>query len=131
MSPDVPGPPASVKFSEVFATSMKVVWEPPLKEGGSLITHYIVDKRETSRSNWAQVSAKIICDTHELSVQKLIEGHEYQFRIRAENSSGVGEALISNPVVARNPFSKSLSNPNWLTVSVSPNCLTQTGSLFQ
>ncbi|KAG7276487.1 hypothetical protein CRUP_033925, partial [Coryphaenoides rupestris] len=83
---------------------MKVVWEPPLKDGGSLITHYIVDKRETSRSNWAQVSAKITCDTHELSVQKLIEGHEYQFRIRAENSWGVGEALISNPVVARNPF---------------------------
>lgn len=102
----MPGPPTSVKFSEVFATSVKVAWEPPLKDGGSPITHYIVDKRETSRSNWAQVSVKIECDTHEFCVPKLIEGHEYQFRIRAENSWGVGEALISNPVVARNPFSK-------------------------
>lgn len=107
----MPGPPASVKFSEVFATSVKVVWDPPLNDGGNPITHYIVDKRETSRSNWAQVSDKIKGDTHEFNVQKLIEGHEYQFRVRAQNSWGVGEAFISNPIITKNPFSKSNLNP--------------------
>ena len=124
----MPGPPTSVQISEVFATRVMVLWEPPLNDGGAIVSHYIVDKRETNRANWAQVSARIHADTHECSVEKLIEGREYQFRVRAENSWGVGEAFISNLVVARNPYSKSrLSNPNWLTVSVSPDCLTQTG----
>lgn len=91
----------------MFATSIKLSWEPPLKDGGALINNYIVDKRETSRANWAQVTAKIKGDNLELNVERLIEGHEYQFRIRAENIWGVGDPLISNPVIARNPFSES------------------------
>lgn len=103
---DVPGPPASAKYVEVFATSIKVSWEAPLKDGGAPIKNYIVDKRETSRANWAQVSAKIKGDLHELNVEKLIEGHEYQFRIRAENTWGVGDPLTTSPVIAKNPFSE-------------------------
>lgn len=82
-------------------------WEPPLKDGGGSISNYIVDKRETSRANWALVSSKIKGDILELNVEKLIEGHEYQFRIRAENMWGVGDPLVTNPVIAKNPFSKS------------------------
>lgn len=106
---DVPGPPASSKYVEVFATSIKLSWEPPVKDGGAFVSSYIVDKRETSRANWAQVSAKIKGDILEFNVEKLIEGHEYQFRIRAENMWGVGDPLITNPVIAKNPFSESSS----------------------
>lgn len=109
VSSDVPGPPASAKYVEVFATSIKVSWEPPLKDGGAPISNYIVDKRETSRANWAQVSAKFKGDVLELNVEKLIEGHEYQFRIRAENMWGVGDPFVTNPVIAKNPFSESSS----------------------
>ena len=49
-------------------------WEPPLEDGGSEITNYIVDKRETSRPNWAQVSATVPITS--CSIEKLIEGHE-------------------------------------------------------
>lgn len=104
----MPGPPSNAKYLEVFATSIKMSWEPPLKDGGAAITNYIVDKRETSRANWAQVSTKIKADHLELNVEKLIEGHEYQFRIRAENTWGVGDPLITNSVMAKNPFSESL-----------------------
>lgn len=106
-SSDVPGPPASSKYVDVFATSIKLSWEPPVKDGGATVTSYIVDKRETSRADWAQVSAKIKGDILEFNVEKLIEGREYQFRIRAENMWGVGDPLITNPVIAKNPFSKS------------------------
>lgn len=105
---DIPGPPASMKFDEVLSEQIKLSWEAPLADGGSPITNYVVDKRETSRANWAQVSAKISGDTKECLVEKLIEGHEYQFRVRAENRYGTGDAIISDPVVARNPFSKTL-----------------------
>lgn len=103
---DVPGPPASCKYVEVLATSIKLSWQPPVKDGGAAISNYIVDKRETSRANWAQVSSKIKGDILEFNVEKLIDGHEYQFRIRAENMWGVGDPLITNPVIARNPFSE-------------------------
>lgn len=76
-------------------------------DGGATISNYIVDKRETSRANWAQVASKIKGDVLELTVEKLIENHEYQFRIRAENMWGVGDPLITNPVIAKNPFSES------------------------
>lgn len=109
-SSDVPGPPASAKCAEVFATSIKLVWEPPLKDGNGLISNYIVDKRETSRATWAQVCAKFKGDILEFNVEKLIEGREYQFRIRAENMWGVGEAFITNPVIAKNPFSECFSS---------------------
>lgn len=102
----MPGPPASAKYVEVLASSIKLSWQPPLKDGGAPITNYIVDKRETSRTNWAQVSSKIKGDMVEFTVEKLIEGHEYQFRIRAENTWGVGDSFITNPIIAKNPFSE-------------------------
>ena len=104
---DVPGPPIHAKFVEVFSTNIKLSWEPPLTDGDASITNYIVDKRETSRANWAQVCAKFKGETLEFNVDKLIEGREYQFRIRAENTWGVGDPLITDPVVAKNPFSES------------------------
>lgn len=94
---------------EVHAISIKMSWEPPPKDGGAPIRNYIVDKRETSRANWAQVSSKVKGDLLQINVEKLIEGREYQFRIRAENTWGVGDALITSPVIAKNPFSESLS----------------------
>lgn len=105
---DVPGPPANYKCVEVFATSIKLSWVPPLKDGGAPVTNYILDKRETSRPEWAQVAGKIKGDILEFTLAKLIEGHEYQFRIRAENTWGVGDPLITGPVIAKNPFSESL-----------------------
>lgn len=89
-----------------MAETIKLSWVPPASDGGSPITNYIVDKRETSRAEWAQVSAKISGQVTECTVQRLIEGREYQFRVRAENRFGAGDAILSDPVTARNPFSK-------------------------
>lgn len=104
----MPGAPVKAAYIEVNATSIKMSWEPPLKDGGAPISNYIVDKRETSRANWAQVSSKVKGDL-QINVEKLIEGREYQFRIRAENTWGVGDALVTSPVIAKNPFSESMS----------------------
>lgn len=108
ISLDVPGPPVSVKFGDVYADHIKLSWEPPITDGGSAIINYIVDKRETSRANWAQVTSKISAQQTDYSVEKLIEGREYQFRIHAENKYGVGDPILTNPIVAKNPFGKCL-----------------------
>lgn len=81
-------------------------WEPPLEDGGSDITNYVIDKRETSRPNWAQVTANV--QATNCSVEKLIEGHEYQFRIAAENKYGVGDPILTESVIAKNPYGKLL-----------------------
>lgn len=89
----------------MYADRAMLSWEPPLEDGGSEITNYIVDKRETSRPNWAQVSATVPITS--CTVEKLIEGHEYQFRICAENKYGVGDPILTEPAIAKNPYGKS------------------------
>lgn len=103
---DKPGPPASVKITKVFADRVKVRWEPPLADGGSEITNYIIEKRETSRANWALVTSNIHGHHTDCSVEKLIEGHEYQFRVSAENQYGVGDPTMTDPVMVKNPYGK-------------------------
>lgn len=106
---DKPGPPASVKTTKVFSDRVKLRWEPPLADGGSEITNYIIEKRETSRANWALVTSNIHGHITDCSVEKLIEGHEYQFRVSAENQYGVGDAIMTEPVTVKNPYGESSS----------------------
>lgn len=101
---DKPGPPASVKTAKVFADRVKLRWEPPLADGGSEITNYIIEKRETSRANWALVSSNIHGHLTDTTVEKLIEGHEYQFRVSAENQYGVGDSIMTDPIMVKNPY---------------------------
>lgn len=66
------------------------------------MTHYIVERRETSRVVWSTVS-----DMHEhthVTVGKLVHGNEYVLRVMAVNKYGVGEPLESEPVIAKNTF---------------------------
>lgn len=90
----------------MLAEKIKLSWEPPTADGGAPLSNYIVDKRETSRAEWAQVSARISGEVTEFTVERLIEGREYQFRVRAENRFGAGDGILSGPVFARNPYSK-------------------------
>lgn len=103
-SADKPGPPASVKISKVFADRVKLRWEPPVADGGSEITNYIIEKRETSRGNWALVTSNIHGHLTDCSVEKLIEGHEYEFRVSAENQYGAGDPKMTDAVVVKNPY---------------------------
>lgn len=93
-----------MKITKVFADRVKLRWEPPLADGGSEITNYIIEKRETSRANWALVTSNIHGHITDCSVEKLIEGHEYQFRVSAENQYGVGDPIMTDPVMVKNPY---------------------------
>uniref|UniRef100_A0A8C2FGS8 Titin n=1 Tax=Cyprinus carpio TaxID=7962 RepID=A0A8C2FGS8_CYPCA len=113
---DKPGPPVGpVKIDEVSATYATISWEPPVYTGGCQINNYIVEKRDTTTTNWQIVSATIARTT--IKVTKLKTGSEYQFRVFAENRYGkstsldsvpygIGEPLESEPVLAKNPFNK-------------------------
>lgn len=104
---DKPGPPAgTIKFKSVTADTIIFAWEPVADDGGSKVTHYIVEKRETSRVVWSTVS-----DCMEeciVSVQKLVRGSEYVFRVRGVNKFGAGDPLESDPIIAKNAFGMEL-----------------------
>uniref|UniRef100_A0A8C3KI78 Titin n=2 Tax=Scolopacidae TaxID=8917 RepID=A0A8C3KI78_9CHAR len=100
---DRPGPPEGpVQVTGVTAEKCSLAWGPPLHDGGSDISHYIVEKRETSRLAWTVVASEVLPTM--LKVTKLLEGNEYVFRIMAVNKYGVGEPLESVPVMMKNPF---------------------------
>uniref|UniRef100_A0A8C6X0I9 Titin n=1 Tax=Naja naja TaxID=35670 RepID=A0A8C6X0I9_NAJNA len=45
---DRPGPPESIQISGVTSEKCSLAWAPPIHDGGSDISHYIIEKRETS-----------------------------------------------------------------------------------
>lgn len=104
---DKPGPPAGIiNYNLITAEMIIFSWEPVPEsdQGGSKVTHYIVERRETSRVVWSTVS-----DKHEqthITVGKLVRGNEYVFRVMGVNKFGVGEPLESEPVIAKNAFGK-------------------------
>lgn len=103
--PDSPGPCAGkITVSRVTEEKCTLAWNIPEEDGGAQITHYIVERRETSRLHWVIVEAE--CQTLSYVVTKLIKNNEYIFRVRAVNKYGPGVPLETEPVVARNAFSE-------------------------
>lgn len=100
---DKPGAPEGpIVISDVTCEQCCLSWKPPKLDGGSKITHYTVERRETSRLIWTLVDAKVQAET--LKITKLLEGNEYIFRVQPVNKYGVGEALQSDPVLIKDPF---------------------------
>uniref|UniRef100_A0A3Q1G6F9 Titin n=1 Tax=Acanthochromis polyacanthus TaxID=80966 RepID=A0A3Q1G6F9_9TELE len=67
------------------------------------LDNYVVEKRETSSTEWQTVSATTVRTT--IKVTKLKTGSEYQFRVFAENRYGKSAAITSAIVMAQYPFS--------------------------
>ncbi|XP_029290714.1 titin-like [Cottoperca gobio] len=100
---DRPGPPdGSLKVKVVSAEKCNLHWNPPLNDGGASVSHYIIEKRETSRVTWTGVEPHVEAVSYK--VTKLVPGKEYIFRIAAVNKFGVGEFLESDPFIAQSPF---------------------------
>lgn len=109
MSIDSPGPCAGkITISRVTEEKCTLAWRMPQEDGGAEITHYIVERRETSRLNWVIVEPE--CPTLSCVVTRLIKNNEYIFRVRAVNKYGPGVPLETEPIIARNSFSKYFSS---------------------
>lgn len=101
---DTPGPCGNLTVSRVTEEKCTLAWSLPQEDGGAAITHYIVERRETSRLNWVIVESE--CPTLSYVVTRLIKNNEYIFRVRAVNKYGPGVPAETQPIVARNSFSE-------------------------
>uniref|UniRef100_A0A669Q3Q0 Titin n=1 Tax=Phasianus colchicus TaxID=9054 RepID=A0A669Q3Q0_PHACC len=74
-----------------IVSSVFLSWSKPIYDGGSEIQGYIVEKCDVSDGEWAICTPPTgIKNTH-MEVEKLVEKHEYKFRICAVNKAGVGD----------------------------------------
>uniref|UniRef100_A0A3B3HK91 Titin n=1 Tax=Oryzias latipes TaxID=8090 RepID=A0A3B3HK91_ORYLA len=88
---DTPGPPQNLVVKSIKKDSVTLEWDVPLNDGGSKIRNYVIDKRESTRKAYANVSTKCLKTT--FKVENLIEGALYYFRVMAENEYGIGQAV--------------------------------------
>lgn len=100
----LPGPPIGpLGISHVTKHTCQLAWKPPSYDGGCKITHYVVERRDTSSPHWITVHSS--CKDTTCSIQGLAENQEYEFRVSAVNENGKGPALTgAKPIRAKAPF---------------------------
>ncbi len=102
-----PGAPDAPEVAKITKVEMVVMWCSPDNDGGKPITGYILEKKEEHAIRWAPVVKSPIAGT-QMTVTGLLPNHEYQFRVRAENEIGVGDASkASRSFTARDPVGMS------------------------
>ena len=105
---DVPTPPENVRVSDIFKDSCVLHWEAPKDDGGTPLTHYMVEQMDVSsaRGAWRDIG-EIQANTRTYKVQHLEEKSKYKFRIRALNKIGPSEpADLQDTVLAKDPWGK-------------------------
>ena len=85
-----PGAPKMPEVSNITPNSIDLSWEAPAVDGGSSITGYIVERRDGVFGRWTLVKNANHMETS-CVLSNLIEKHEYEFRVIAENKGGPGK----------------------------------------
>lgn len=102
---DTPGPVVGLEAVDITMTSCNLTWSPPDSDGGSNVTHYIVEKREIDRKTWGTVKTNVENTTFKVS--NLVPGTEYSFRVIAVNEYGPGVPKVTpKSYLASDPISK-------------------------
>lgn len=106
---DTPGPVVGLEVTDITMVSCNLAWSPAENDGGSEVTHYIVEKREIDRKTWGIVKADVNKTEHKVS--NLVPGTEYYFRVTAVNEYGSGvPKATQRSYLASDPISKSSKN---------------------
>jgi len=99
--PTAPGLPEVIDWSE---NMVKLKWDPPMRDGGSPITGYVIEMADRYNANFTKC-AEVKENVCQGVVLNLEEGNRYEFRVRAVNKAGQSEPSDSTkPHVAKARF---------------------------
>lgn len=101
---DVPGAPRNLQPTEVNKSSVTLTWEVPEQDGGSPVTGYIVERRQTTATRWTKAHKQTLTETV-FTATDLVEMSEYEFRVAAENAAGIGKPCEPvGPILTQSPY---------------------------
>ncbi|XP_055077993.1 immunoglobulin-like and fibronectin type III domain-containing protein 1 [Periophthalmus magnuspinnatus] len=90
---DRPGPPEGpVETVETTSTVIEIKWNPPKDDGGSAVTHYIIERQPTRQSLWTKLG-DVSADRTTFRDRNVTHGKKYNYRIYAENPEGISDPL--------------------------------------
>merc|ERR1712226_190801 len=99
---DVPLPPRTLVPDEVRAEHVKLSWQPPLDDGGTPITSYLVRYMDIDTGEWVTSCTTTGCNA---TAKGLKPGHLYQFEVSAINKEGQSQPVLTgDPILAENPY---------------------------
>jgi len=99
---DVPLKPRNLVPEEVRAEHVKLSWDPPLDDGGTPITNYLVRYMDIDSGEWVTACTTTGCNA---TAKGLKPGHLYQFEVSAINKEGQSEPILTgDPILAENPY---------------------------
>ena len=98
--PERPSEPLSV--CELARDRCTLRWKASSDDGGTAISHYVVEKMNLKEDKWVDVKKSI---SLECKTQGLVEGDAYKFRVKAVNDEGESDYLETvMETVARDVF---------------------------
>uniref|UniRef100_A0A674JRJ4 Titin n=1 Tax=Terrapene triunguis TaxID=2587831 RepID=A0A674JRJ4_9SAUR len=78
----IPNPPEGpLEYDDIQTRSVRVSWRPPTDDGGADIIGYIIERREVPKAAWYTVDSRVRGTS--------LVATEYEFRVFAENETGV------------------------------------------
>lgn len=91
-----------------------LTWAMPEWDGGAPITHYVIEMKEKNMGQWVEGKTLTVQEVQQMGnlikgkQEGLIEGCEYQFRVRAVNKGGPSKpSPPSLPMIAKTRFCNS------------------------
>ena len=90
--------PSRLRVIDITEDSFTLEWSAPARDGGSRITGYVIEKRESTSLTWSRVTS---CGAKMTScvVKHVTKTCSYFVRVAAENEEGLGDWLeLSDPI---------------------------------
>ena len=87
---DTPDEPMAPSVCDISSNSCRVKYQPPVVEGGTAVSGYLLQFKTPDTQLWISLSGRRVTGTS-VKIRQLHSYTQYEFRVAALNSFGVGK----------------------------------------